>query len=236
MALVCKMAGHKWKQYKCERCGCITSDTTVLIDTVKNGNYWDAVECAEILCKANEKMAIDVIIDKMWDHRLTVPLSTMHDEKVIRPLFTILGEYIIKGSYKHVTVGDDRFNPCYAKEILSNLYQNFGSRVLAPLYAMSQGYFLNKDGLFVYEYICPNPNIPDERRNISRPEHFLLMAKRVIAKVPLPEIKKSLTVQRSGAIMRSICMHVKQIIFRSFYMKQKSISWRKRDGAVWKQK
>ena len=179
--------GHRWEGGACLNCPALTSDISLLIETAKNGKFGTSMRCYKKLCEINPNAAIEIAKDiRVFDQDNALALCSVRDKRVVPILFASIGQYILSGSHSG-PIGSQAFRPNGAVEIYESMYANFREQALLPLYASSQGWFLNENGTFKYSLGMMNSH----SRTMTVAQHFAFLAGKVIKNVPAQEIRTS---------------------------------------------
>ncbi len=160
-----------------------SDETAGLRNVLEKGDYYDAVKAAEKLIASGDCSCADLMISRMRDYRMAVPLSRIPDEKVILPLILEISRYAILNL--NVASGSEKFQPLYVSQIFRNLLNSFGDKVIAYLAEIREyNFFFLKDGCLLY-----TRGRQSFGPHLDRPDQVAICARDVLAPISEDRIK-----------------------------------------------
>ena len=168
------------------------NELIMLKNTLENGMYYDAAEAAKALVERGDYSCREIMIARMQDHRMAVPLSRIPDESVMIPLILAISKYAILNL--SVSTGNESFSPFDVSQIFRNLAQNFQDRAYAYLAEIRDyHFFFMKDGRLLYMQGSRSLN-----KHLDRPDLIAQCARDVLRSIPEERIQAAVNNEKQN--------------------------------------
>ncbi|MBR0374369.1 MAG: hypothetical protein IJH91_07585 [Mogibacterium sp.] len=157
-----------------------------LLRVLKDGSYYEAAAAAEKLVSLKDYSGMNLMITRMNNDRMAVPLSRIPDEAVVLPLILAISEYAILNL--NVSTGSERFSARSAADIFRNLLWNVPDKAIAYIAEIADyHFFFMKDGELLYTV-----GQKAFGAHLDRPDLIASAARDALAKVPEEQRRASL--------------------------------------------
>ena len=157
-----------------------------LKEKVEKGSHYEAAQAATELISIGDYSCMDLMISRLFDHRMAEPLSGIPNEAVIMPLILSISKYAILNL--NVSAGSEKFDARSTTYILNNLVRNFHDQVYAYIAEMSHHHFFFMKDRELYYTVGKH----SFGSHLDRPDLIAGCARDALAKVPQERIQEAL--------------------------------------------